>query len=91
MLLELRSDFARAHEIRYNYAKHNYVFLRRERRTVRDFYVVARTSRRCFRVMYVHLEPFNVEYFSCRSSKATALRLWLRWKKTLQGETVNIS
>lgn len=92
LLLELRADFSHAHDILYNYASHNYVFIRRDRRTLKEVYTVVRTSRRCYRVTYARLNPVvQIEYFSCRNAKATALRLWLCWKKALKEEIENIS
>ena len=83
LLLNLQRypDFLRAYVCKYDYLHHKYIFYRKERRTIVDFFIVCRTSKRCFRCSYGNLELSYVEYFSTYTSAQMALRLWILYKK----------
>jgi len=56
LLMFLPRDFNRAYRLRFDYEYHNCHFMRYVGRTVRDEFVVVRTSRDCFHVMYLNFE-----------------------------------
>lgn len=82
LLWNLKPDFKKAYECIYNYAIHRYTFVRRDRKGINEIFIVVRTSKRCFRVMYANLETRSIEYFSCQKSSHVALRMWLIYQRT---------
>lgn len=60
------------YRLSYDYDYHNYRLARFRRRTLIDEFVIIRTSRRCFRVMYFNAENNYFEYFSAQTSKQAA-------------------
>ena len=82
LLWELRPDFKQAYECVYDYAFHRYIFYRMEGRWLYDVFIVFRTCRKCFRVMYGNLVTREIEYFSAPKPRLAALRMWLRYQKT---------
>lgn len=85
LLWNLRKDFAKAYHISYDYATHNYIFYRTERSQLYDVFVVVRTSRHCWRCMYSNVKQQKFEYFSTYTSKQMSLRMWLIYRKSLNG------
>lgn len=75
LLLHLPREFARAYTLRYDYLYHNYHFTRYDKRTIVDEFIVVRTSRRCFRVMFFSWRYNYFEYFSEKTSKACAAHM----------------
>lgn len=81
LLWNLRKDFAAAYHIKYNYARHSYLFCRYIKRDLFDTFSVVRTSRRCWRCIYCCPDCGVYEYFSTYTSKQMALRMWLLYQK----------
>lgn len=73
-LWSLPRAVSKAYTVRYDYEYHNYVLIRYpegdERRKPIDEFIIIRTSRRCWRVMYYHFENEYFEYFSEETSQA---------------------
>lgn len=67
LLLCLRKEFKRSYKLRYDYEYHNYHFTRYGKRTPIDEFIVVRTSKKCFRVMYFNFRNTYFEYFSERT------------------------
>lgn len=80
LLHNLSRDFKGAYRLCYNYASHNYMFYRMSGRKLYDIFIVQRTSKRCFRVMYCNTETEEFQYFSCWKSSHTAKRMWYIYK-----------
>ena len=58
----------------YDYLYHRYIFYRMEGRSFRlyDVFIVFRSSKRCFRVMYSNCKLKVFEYISCKTSQSAA-------------------
>ena len=71
-LHHLSNVFLNDFHLIYDYKYHNYVLYKNYRYTVSHCFIVCRTSRKCFRVMY--FDKFNnlITYNSCRSAKDCA-------------------
>lgn len=87
LLMFLPKDFNRAYRLRFDYEYHNYHFTRYEGRTARDEYVVIRTSRDCFRVMYFNFETLYFEYFSEPTASRTADHIEELYRKIIKAES----
>ena len=61
-------EFKNAYMKDYNYLTHNYIFYRLKDKYIYDCFIVVRTSKHCFRVMYYNKRLPSFEYFSCRRS-----------------------
>lgn len=61
-------EFKRSYLCAYDYARHNYIFYRMSGRKLYDIFIVVRTSKHCFRVMYYNSRTLEIQYFSCRRS-----------------------
>lgn len=72
LLLHLPREFCRAYILRYDYLYHNYHFTRYAKRSIVDEFIVIRTSRRCFRVMFFSWRYNYFEYFSEPTSRRCA-------------------
>lgn len=69
-------DFHKNYRFVYDYAKHSYLFYRNYRYSVLDCFSVVRTSRKCWRVVYVNCHTCDFQYFSCKSSIKTAEKIY---------------
>lgn len=81
LLLNLRRDFKAAYKVEFNYLTHSYYFFRKRKRTIVDFFIVIRTSKRCFRVSYHNRITKEFVYFSVNTSRQAALRMWFLFKR----------
>lgn len=75
LAFELSGEFLRAYKMDYAPHKHNYRFVRYNKRTVIDEFLVVRTSKKCYRVIYFNAEHEYYLYFSARNYKACAKRM----------------
>ena len=75
LLWHLSAQFCRNHRIEYNYAYHNYTFLRYRRRTLRSVYIVVQTSRHYWQCTYVNLETQQYEHFGYRNTRMIAEKM----------------
>ncbi len=69
---ELCGEFGRAYQRTYNYRLHNYRFARYDKRTLIDEFLVVRTSKRCYRVIYFNAQFEFFEYFSASNYRQCA-------------------
>ena len=74
LIWNLPSEIKRAYEIIFDYEFHNYLLQRKPdgKHKATDFFIVVRTSRRCWRCYYFHFEYKYFEYFSEKTSNKMA-------------------
>lgn len=75
LISELAGDFTRAYKLSYNIKNHNYHFARFNKRTLIDEFIVIRTSKRCYRVMYFNDEFKHFQYFSAQNYRDCAAQM----------------
>lgn len=73
--LELVGDFTRAYKLSLNRRHHNYRYSRFRKRTLIDEFLVVRTSKRCYRVIYYNDDFKYFQYFSCENYRLCALKM----------------
>lgn len=88
ILLHLNSAFFNAYKCFYRYSNHNYIFYRfvGNRKKINDLFVVCRTSKKCFRLMYVNIAYDVYFYRSFATSKECAvfmLKMFDIYRKTV--------
>lgn len=90
LIFELAEDisFTRDYKLSYNRRHHNYHFSRYRKRTVIDEFIVVRTSKRCYRVMYFNADYNHFQYFSAENYKTCAEGMIAIYKifKKIEGE-----
>lgn len=64
---ELAGEFGKAYRRTYNYRNHHYRFYRMRKRTLIDEFLVVRTSKRCYRVIYFNQDFKFFLYFSSKN------------------------
>lgn len=69
----LRGEFLKAYHCSCD--RNNYRFSRYRKRTLIDEFLIVRTSRKCYRVIYFNHDFNHYQYFSCRSYKDCAERM----------------
>ena len=69
MLWNLPSDLKGAYELYYDYARHNYLFVRHSGRKVYDLFVVVQTSKHYWHVTYCNTQKQKYEYFGYRNTR----------------------
>lgn len=57
------------YHIKFDYLYHNYKLERRNGRKIIDEFIIIRTSRRCWRCMYLHNDFKVFKYFTTHSSQ----------------------
>ena len=67
LLHKLPKDFKMSYRLYYDYKFHRYLFYRNYRYSLRDVFIIVRTSRKCWRVSYVNTYCNRLDYFSCKS------------------------
>lgn len=67
LLFELGGDFLKSYKLSYNQRFHHYRFGRYRKRTLIDEFIVVRTSKRCYRVMYFNEDYKHFQYFSAEN------------------------
>lgn len=72
LLMFLSKEFNRDYRLEFDYEYHNYHFARYEGRRVKDEFIIVRTSRSCFRVMYFNAENTYFEYFAEKTARECA-------------------
>ena len=68
----LCGEFGKVYKRSYNYKYHNYRFVRYRKRTMVDEFLIVRTSKKCYRVIYYNDDFKFFLYFSARNYKACA-------------------
>ena len=72
LISALAGEFTRAYKLDYNPHKHYYHFYRLRKRTLIDEFIVIRTSKRCYRVMYFNADYKHFQYFSAKNFRDCA-------------------
>lgn len=80
LLFNLSTEFKGAYSLVYDYSNHKYLFYRTENRKIYDLFVVVRSSKHCFRVVYANTRTKDIQYFSCRKSSICARRMYYLWQ-----------
>ncbi len=73
--MELAGDFTKAYKLSFNRLHHNYRYARYRLRTLIDEFIVIRTSKRCYRVMYFNEDFKHFQYFSCENYRDCAMKM----------------
>lgn len=73
--MELRLPFRKDYKLIYNPNHHYYHYVRHNKRTLVDEFIVIRTSKRCYRVMYFNANFKYFQYFSARNYRECAERM----------------
>lgn len=79
----------RAYDVLFDYDYHHYFLSRKQLRSMIDCFIVVRTSKRCFRVMYYHFKFNYFEYQSFQKSNEAAdyvLRIFEKMKSVESGD-----
>ena len=76
LLWHLSSEFLKAYTLKYDYARHNYIFLRYFRRKLYDVFVVVQTSAHYWRFMYGNAKTGRYEHFGARSTRRVAEKMY---------------
>lgn len=80
LLWNLEKEFKGKYELSFDYSYHKYTFYRYRNKKLYDVFIVVRTSKKCFRVMYSNLRTHDMQYFSCFKSSHCARRMWYIYK-----------
>lgn len=70
---ELNGLFTRSYKLQVN--KHNYRYARYKKRTLIDEFLVVRTSKRCYRVIYFNADYNYFYYFSATNYRFCAQKM----------------
>lgn len=73
--LELVGEFTKAYRLDYNKRFHHYRYSRYRKRTLIDEFLIVRTSKKCYRVIYYNNDYKFFKYFSARNFKACAEKI----------------
>lgn len=73
--LELIGEFTVNYKLTYNDKLHNYRYARYKKRTLVDEFLIVRTSKRCYRVIYFNNDFKYFLYFSARNYRDCASRM----------------
>lgn len=88
LVYELSNEFKSEYKILYDYSTHNYLFWRKGIR-IRDFFLVMRTSKKCFRIMFFQQCPVPIPdghtflYYSAKTPKGAAEIIQKIWRGEL--------
>jgi len=75
LISALAGEFTKAYKLSYNRRFHHYRFYRFRKRTLIDEFLVVRTSKRCYRVMYFNEDFKHFQYFSAKNYRDCAERM----------------
>lgn len=92
-LWNLDKEIKREYFIKYDYVRHSYLLYRMTGSRLYDCFIIVRTSKHCFRVMYANCETLDIQYFSCLRSVNVARRVWYIYqadKKRKSGDYGNL-
>lgn len=71
-LFQLHKDIKKVYQIEYDYLQHSYMLYRLSGKTLFDIFTVIRTSRKCFRIIYVCKSQRLFFYQSFKTSAEAA-------------------
>ncbi len=69
---ELPVEFKKNYRVTYNQRYHHYRYARYKKRTLIDEFIVVRTSKKCYRVVYFNNDYLYFKYFSSRNYRDCA-------------------
>lgn len=72
---ELVGAFTKAYKLIHSPKTHNYRYARYKKRTLIDEFLIVRTSKKCYRVIYFNNDFKYFYYFSARNYKECACRM----------------
>ncbi len=72
---ELRGEFSINYRLSYNKKYHNYHYARYRKRMLIDEFIVVRTSKRCYRVIYFNNDYKHFQYFSAENYRDCAVQM----------------
>lgn len=75
LAMELGGEFTKVYCLSYNNKFHHYHYSRYRKRTLIDEFIVIRTSKRCYRVMYFNEDFKHFQYFSARNYRECAAKM----------------
>ena len=75
LISALAGEFTKSYKLSYNRKYHHYRFYRFRKRTLIDEFLVVRTSKRCYRVMYFNEDFKHFLYFSAKNYRECAERM----------------
>ena len=73
--MELLGEFTKVYRLSYNRRFHHYRYVRYRKKSVVDEFIIIRTSKRCYRVMYYNDDYKYFQYFSSRNYSDCAKRI----------------
>ena len=75
LMWELVGEFTKSYQLSYNRKFHHYRFYRLRKRTLIDEFLIVRTSKRCYRVIYFNEDYKHFQYFSAKNYRECADRI----------------
>lgn len=72
---ELSADFTLHYHLNFTRKFHNYRYARFRKRTLIDEFIVIRSSKKCYRVMYFNNDFKFFKYFSARNYRTCAEKM----------------
>lgn len=72
---QLSGEFTLRYRLCYNYKFHHYRYARYRKRTLIDEFIVIRSSKKCYRVMYFNNDFKFFKYFTARNYRECAEKL----------------
>lgn len=73
--LELPCEFKKVFRLSFNQRFHHYRYARYRKRSIVDEFIVIRTSKRCYRVMYFNEDYKHFQYFSAGNYRECAEKM----------------
>lgn len=70
--MELSGEFTKTYRLNFNWHFHHYRYARFYKRTLIDEFLVVRTSKKCYRVIYFNCVFQYFKYFSARNYRECA-------------------
>lgn len=70
--LELVGEFTAAYKLTFSQRHHNYRYARYKKKTLTDEFLIVRTSKRCYRVIYFNNDFKYFRYFSFKNYRSCA-------------------
>ena len=75
LMFELAGEFTKVYHLDYNRRFHHYRFYRLRHRTIIDEFLIVRTSKKCYRVIYFNNDFKHFQYFSSKNFRELAVRM----------------
>lgn len=75
LAMELGGEFTKVYRLSFKQSSHHYHYSRHRKRTLIDEFIVIRTSKRCYRVVYFNQDFKHFQYFSARNYRECAEKM----------------